>query len=30
MTSRGLAIADFWNDGRQSAEINNMDDKPLL
>ena len=30
MSSRGLAIADFWNDGRQSAVINNMDDKPLL
>jgi hypothetical protein len=30
MSSRGLAIADFWNDGRQSAVINDMDDKPLL
>jgi len=30
MSSRGLAIADFWNDGRQSAVINDMDDKPML
>jgi hypothetical protein len=30
MSSRGLAIADFWNDGRLSAVINNMDDKPML
>lgn len=30
MSSRGLAIADFWNDGRVSAVINDMDDKPML
>jgi hypothetical protein len=30
MSSRGLAIADFWNEGRLSAVINNMDDKPTL
>jgi hypothetical protein len=30
MSSRGLAIADFWNDGRISAVINDMDDKPML
>jgi hypothetical protein len=30
MSSRGLAIADFWNDGRQLAVINDMDDKPML
>ena len=29
-SSRGLAIADFWNDGRVSAVINNMDQKPML
>jgi len=30
MSSRGLAIADFWNEGRLSAVVNDMDDKPLL
>jgi hypothetical protein len=25
-----MAIADFWNEGRLSAVINDMDDKPLL
>jgi hypothetical protein len=30
MSSRGLAIADFWNEGRISAVVNNMDDQPSL
>jgi hypothetical protein len=30
MSSRGLAIADFWNEGRLSAVVNNMGDKPML
>jgi hypothetical protein len=29
-SSRGLAIADLWNDGRLSAVINNIDSTPLL
>jgi hypothetical protein len=29
-SSRGLAIADFWNEGRLSAVINNSGAKPLL
>jgi hypothetical protein len=29
-SSRGLAIADFWNDGRISAAINNSGAKPFL
>lgn len=29
-SSRGLATADFWNDGRISAVINNMSEKPML
>jgi enediyne biosynthesis protein E4 len=29
-SSRGLAIADFWNDGRLSAVINNSGAKPML
>lgn len=28
--SRGLAIADLWNEGRISAVINNIDEKPML
>jgi hypothetical protein len=28
--SRGMALADFWNDGRISAVINNIDGKPML
>jgi hypothetical protein len=28
--SRGLAIADFWNDGRVSAVVNNMSAAPML
>ena len=27
---RGLAIADFWTDGRLSAVVNNLSDRPLL
>jgi hypothetical protein len=30
MSSRGLAIADFWNEGRLSAVVNNIDSKPML
>jgi hypothetical protein len=29
-SSRGLAIADFWNEGRLSAVINNSGAKPML
>jgi hypothetical protein len=29
-SSRGLAIADLWNEGRLSAVINNIDQKPML
>jgi hypothetical protein len=29
-TSRGLAIADLWNDGRMSAVVNNMSSQPML
>ena len=29
-SSRGLAIADLWNDGRQSVIISNMNQRPLL
>ncbi len=29
-SSRGLAIADLWNDGRISAVINNVSDRPML
>jgi hypothetical protein len=29
-SSRGMAIADFWNDGRESAVVNNMGDHPML
>ena len=29
-SSRGLAIADFWNEGRLSAVVNNIDGKPML
>jgi enediyne biosynthesis protein E4 len=28
--SRGLAIADLWNDGRMSAIVNNMSGQPML
>jgi hypothetical protein len=29
-SSRGLAIADLWNDGRMSAVVNNMSGQPML
>jgi hypothetical protein len=29
-SSRGLALADLWNDGRVEAIVNNIDSKPLL
>jgi hypothetical protein len=29
-SSRGLAIGDLWNDGRQEAVINNVSDYPML
>jgi hypothetical protein len=29
-SSRGLALADFWNDGRISAVVNNIDQTPML
>ncbi len=29
-SSRGLAVADFWNDGRVSAVVNNMSSHPML
>jgi enediyne biosynthesis protein E4 len=29
-SSRGLAVADLWNEGRMSAVVNDIDDKPLL
>jgi enediyne biosynthesis protein E4 len=28
--SRGLAVADFWNDGRMSVVVNNSGGKPML
>jgi enediyne biosynthesis protein E4 len=30
MSSRGLALGDLWNDGRQEAVVNDIDEKPLL
>ena len=30
MSSRGLAAGDLWNDGRLSAVVNDIDDKPML
>lgn len=30
MSSRGMAIADLWNDGRLSAVINDIDQRPML
>jgi enediyne biosynthesis protein E4 len=29
-SSRGMAVADFWNDGRLSAVVNNMSATPML
>ena len=29
-SSRGLGIADFWNDGRMSAVVNDMSGQPML
>lgn len=29
-SSRGLAIADLWNDGRMEAIVNNISDRPML
>jgi len=29
-SSRGMAIADFWNDGRESAVVNDMSGHPML
>ena len=30
MSGRGLAVADLWNDGRISAVVNNLSDRPML
>ena len=30
MSGRGLAVADFWNDGRLEAVVNNLSDRPML
>lgn len=30
MSGRGLAVADLWNDGRLSAVVNNLSERPLL
>ncbi len=30
LSGRGLAIADLWNDGRLSAVVNNLSDRPLV
>lgn len=30
LSGRGLAIADLWNDGRLSAVVNNLSDRPML
>jgi hypothetical protein len=30
MSGRGLALGDLWNDGRQEAVVNDIDEKPLL
>jgi hypothetical protein len=29
-SSRGMAVADLWNDGRMSAVVNNMSGQPML
>ena len=30
LSSRGLALGDFWNDGRLEAVVNNLSDRPML
>ncbi len=30
LSGRGLAMADLWNDGRVSAVVNNLSDRPML
>lgn len=30
LSGRGLAVADLWNDGRISAVVNNLSDRPLV
>ncbi len=30
LSGRGLAVADLWNDGRLSALVNNLSDRPML
>ena len=30
LSGRGLAVADLWNDGRLSAVVNNLSDRPML
>ncbi len=30
LSGRGLAVADLWNDGRISAVVNNLSDRPML
>lgn len=30
MSGRGMAVGDLWNDGRISAVVNNLDDRPLV
>ena len=30
LRGRGLAVADLWNDGRLSAVVNNLSDRPML
>lgn len=30
LSGRGLATADLWNDGRVSAVVNNLSDRPML
>jgi hypothetical protein len=30
LSGRGLAVADLWNDGRLTAVVNNLSDRPML
>ncbi len=30
LSGRGLAVADLWNDGRLSAIVNNLSDRPMV